>query len=169
MVSALSKYVDLHSYGSLFHNREEPKELEGLTRGERKRAILKRYKFVLAFENAVCKDYVTEKVYDGLLSGTLPIYYGAESVDKLLPGRNSIVKVSDFPDEKTLGEYIKRLAENQTLYDSYFNWKDEPPQPSFEWVERHSPDFPNPGWMCELCSKLASNYPGTQSKELMTC
>lgn len=36
---------------------------------------------------------MTEKVYNGLQSGTLPIYWGAENVDDYVP-RGSVVKVS---------------------------------------------------------------------------
>jgi len=39
-------------------------------------------------------DYVTEKVYNGLLSGTLPVYWGAKDVDNYVP-KGSIVKASN--------------------------------------------------------------------------
>lgn len=38
------------------------------------------------------RDYVTEKVYNGLQSGTLPVYWGAENVEDFVP-RGSVVKV----------------------------------------------------------------------------
>lgn len=37
------------------------------------------YPFVLAYENSFVNHYVTEKVYDGLMMGTIPVYLGAYS------------------------------------------------------------------------------------------
>lgn len=36
-----------------------------------------RYKFTLAFENADCEDYITEKLWRPLIVGSVPIYYGS--------------------------------------------------------------------------------------------
>lgn len=41
-----------------------------MSRAVNKQRVLSRYKFYLAFENNVIRDYVSEKVFDGLLSGT---------------------------------------------------------------------------------------------------
>lgn len=43
------------------------------------------------------RDYVTEKVYNGLQSGTLPVYWGAENVEDFVP-KGSVVKVSNMTD-----------------------------------------------------------------------
>ena len=40
---------------------------------------LGKYKFYLSFENALCRDYITEKFYLALHAGTLPIVYGGGS------------------------------------------------------------------------------------------
>jgi len=39
-----------------------------------------RYKFTLSFENAVCDDYITEKLWRPLVVGSVPIYMGSPSV-----------------------------------------------------------------------------------------
>jgi hypothetical protein len=39
-----------------------------------------RYKFTLSFENAVCNDYITEKLWRPLTVGSVPIYMGSPSV-----------------------------------------------------------------------------------------
>jgi alpha-1,3-fucosyltransferase 10 len=43
--------------------------------------LLSKYKFAIAFENAVCEDYITEKLWRPLILGTIPIYYGSPSVE----------------------------------------------------------------------------------------
>ena len=57
-------------------------------------------KFALAMENAVVKDYVSEKVFDALLAGALPLYDGAPRVGRLLPDEGAILKTADFPDAR---------------------------------------------------------------------
>lgn len=43
--------------------------------------ILAQYKFSLAFENAVCRDYITEKLWRPLVVGSVPVYYGSPAVE----------------------------------------------------------------------------------------
>jgi hypothetical protein len=40
--------------------------------------LVGKYKFALAFENAVCRDYITEKFWRPLKVGTVPIVYGSD-------------------------------------------------------------------------------------------
>ncbi len=64
-VQDLMKHVKIDSYGHCLHNKDLPKHLQGP--GEMKHPdflrILSKYKFVLAIENAVCTDYITEKLW----------------------------------------------------------------------------------------------------------
>lgn len=55
----------------------------------------KDYKFYLAFENSVCRDYATEKFYNALLYNTVPIVYGGADYAKLAP-RQSYIDVRNF-------------------------------------------------------------------------
>jgi len=78
--------------------------------------------FFYAAENSNCAYYHTEKVYRGLLSGSIPIYNGnPKTIDGFVP-KGSIIKTSDFPSTKALAQYLLRVASNKTLYNSYFNW-----------------------------------------------
>ena len=47
--------------------------------------LFKGYPFALSFENSNCYDYVTEKLYDVLLSGAVPIYLGAPNIEEWAP------------------------------------------------------------------------------------
>ena len=42
--------------------------------------FLGRYKFIIAYENGVCEDYITEKFWRPLLVGSVPIYYGSPTI-----------------------------------------------------------------------------------------
>lgn len=42
--------------------------------------FLSRYKFIISYENSVCNDYVTEKIWRTLVVGSVPVYFGAPNI-----------------------------------------------------------------------------------------
>lgn len=42
--------------------------------------LVSKYKFSLAMENAVCKDYITEKLWRPLVVGSVPVIFGSPDV-----------------------------------------------------------------------------------------
>lgn len=54
-----------------------------------KNTVLKDYRFSMAFENSrdpyYAAGWVTEKIYDCLGSGTIPIYWGASNITDIIP------------------------------------------------------------------------------------
>jgi hypothetical protein len=44
----------------------------------------KNYKLIIAFENSKHQHYITEKIINPLRSGTMPIYYGTDDIDKYI-------------------------------------------------------------------------------------
>lgn len=47
--------------------------------------VLSRYSFALCFENMAMKGYITEKIFDCLYAGTIPLYLGAKDITDLIP------------------------------------------------------------------------------------
>ena len=54
------------------------------------------YKFYLAFENSICRDYVTEKFYNALLFSTVPVVYGGADYESIGAPHNSFIDVRNF-------------------------------------------------------------------------
>lgn len=52
---------------------------------ESKYEVLSQYKFSLCIENMAMKGYVTEKIFDCLYAGTIPLYLGASDIQDLIP------------------------------------------------------------------------------------
>jgi hypothetical protein len=53
---------------------------------DRKRPILARYRFTFCYENAYgFSGYITEKLFDALLAGSVPVYLGAPNVTDHIP------------------------------------------------------------------------------------
>lgn len=47
--------------------------------------VLKNYEFCLCFENMEMKGYITEKIFDCLYAGTIPLYLGAPDILEYIP------------------------------------------------------------------------------------
>ncbi|WP_205514658.1 glycosyltransferase family 10 domain-containing protein [Longitalea arenae] len=118
----LMSYVDVHSYGKQFNN----KPLIDDAGKDTKETIISQYKFTVAFENAIDKDYVTEKFYDPLIAGSIPIYLGAPNIEELAPGEHCFINVHAFPSVKALADYLKHLDADENAYQEYMRWKKRP-------------------------------------------
>jgi alpha-1,3-fucosyltransferase len=97
------------------------------------------YKFYLAFENSWCPDYITEKFSRPLLYDAIPIVLGGADYNLFAPP-HSYINARDFNSPKDLAEYLMELNRSDSLYASYFYWKNE--------YYISVPDLY--GW-CELC------------------
>ncbi len=98
---------------------------------ETKLEVLARYKFTLAFENSIRRDYVTEKFFDALVAGSVPVYLGAPNIDEFGPGEHCFIDASKFRDPRALADYLLHLASNESEYQAYLAWKDAPFAPAF--------------------------------------
>ncbi|KAF5307932.1 hypothetical protein FQR65_LT06499 [Abscondita terminalis] len=143
LVKAIQKHVSVDIYGGC-GNLSCPKN--GVESSDYCYDLLdKHYKFYLSFENSLCKDYFTEKLYFVLPRTIIPIVYGGHNETILAPP-NSFINVKDFKDVKTLVDYMLFLHANTTEYLKYFRWRKD-------YVISSYPTN------CELCRKL--NEPQT--------
>lgn len=122
-VSRLRSYVPVDVYGKCAG-------LWGILRGaghERHADMIReRYKFYIAFENRLCKDYITEKFWvDALMNGAIPVVRGGmgdgDYAAQAPPG--SYINADWFDDPRELGAYMQAVATNFTLYRSYHAWR----------------------------------------------
>lgn len=122
LLSQLARYVRIDSYGGLLNNRQAPADDGG---GASKRRILARYPFCLAFENSIGPDYVTEKVFDALSAGSIPVYLGAPNIAEFVP-KGCYIDVSAYPSARELGAYLNYLAMHPEAAGQYHAWRAEP-------------------------------------------
>ncbi|KAG9353602.1 hypothetical protein JZ751_011722 [Albula glossodonta] len=124
-IRELMRHIQVDSYGACLHNRDLPAPLRDSTAMDEQAFlhILAQYKFVLAFENAICDDYITEKLWRPLKLGAVPVYYGAPNVVTWLPSNRSAVVVAPGESPEELARRLKRLDENDEEYEAYLEWK----------------------------------------------
>lgn len=123
----LMQAIRIDSYGKLYNNCR----LEEDDGHSSKMALYSSYKFVIAFENACAEDYVTEKFYDPLLAGAVPIYFGAPNIEAFAPGDLCFVDVRKYQTASELAAHLKACLENPVLYEQYQAWRKQPLRSTF--------------------------------------
>jgi len=113
----------------------------------------KKHLFMFAFENSNCVDYVTEKVFHALMAGTVPVYMGTKSVLRSVPG-HSMIHVDHFQTHSSLSKYLHYLANNETAYGEYFNWRQHELPHKILRKLKSARQFGSDAWKCNLCQTL---------------
>ncbi|XP_059176639.1 alpha-(1,3)-fucosyltransferase C-like [Physella acuta] len=100
------------------------------------------YFFYLAFENSICKDYVTEKFFKLFYDvDVIPVVRGGADYKSFFPPK-TFVDAADFDTPEELAEYLRKLSQNKQLYLQMLEEKNK---------YRTVPEVP---WTCNLCRKM---------------
>lgn len=147
----LMKRVKVASYGRLAPTEDGPRSPSGPPGRAAKLALIASHKFTLAFENSIAPDYVTEKFFDPLVAGSVPVYLGAPNVADFAPAARSYIDVNDFPGPRDLGTYLDHLDRHDDEYEAYLEWKQEGPSQPFRALVASAPPRP----FCRLAELVA--------------
>ena len=105
-INELSKYKTIDMGGKYKNN---------VGNIENKIEFLKSYKFSIAMENTEGDGYVTEKIIESFIAGTIPIYYGDYTVDEFINPK-SFILIRGEKDMKEKIKYIIKIDNNDDLY-----------------------------------------------------
>lgn len=103
--------------GRFRHNDDD---LFGEKYKDNKRAYLRQFKFNLCPENSDSEGYVTEKIFDAISAGCIPVYWGSGNDPE--PGmfnKDAIIFLTLNGDNTEALAKIKLLAENQETYEEF--------------------------------------------------
>ncbi|XP_051526639.1 4-galactosyl-N-acetylglucosaminide 3-alpha-L-fucosyltransferase 9-like [Myxocyprinus asiaticus] len=112
----LSQYIHVEAYGGHFNRRISGNEYSN---------VVSSCKFYLSFENSIHRDYITEKLFNPLALGTVPVVLGPprENYEQFIPSE-AFIHVDDFPSPKELADHLKFLDQNEDIYRQYFTWRE---------------------------------------------
>ena len=80
---------------------------------ENKLEVLQNYKFSICYENAAeLPGYITEKIFDSLAAGCVPIYWGAPNIAEFIP-QTCYINKTDFKTYEELYDYLSSMTEEQ--------------------------------------------------------
>lgn len=71
--------------------------------------VLGGYRFSICFENTTFPGYITEKIFDCLVAGTIPVYLGAPDVDAYIP-RDAFIDFHDFDGYAALENHLRGMT-----------------------------------------------------------
>jgi hypothetical protein len=106
------------------------RRIENLNNGpvpaQGKLRVLRGYRFVLCYENSRLPGYVSEKIFDGLLAGSVPVYLGEPHIERFVPSAcfvdrrafGSDAELAAFLQGITYPQYVRYLAAAQQFLNS---------------------------------------------------
>lgn len=117
-VNVLKKYIDIDIYGRCGKLHTCTKE-EGI---DCMKQIAGKYKFYLSFENSMCMDYITEKVFVWFQMDIINVVRGAQTYARSLPP-HTYIDAHKFSGIEHLAKYLKYLSRNEEKYVQYLEEK----------------------------------------------
>ncbi|XP_061176541.1 glycoprotein 3-alpha-L-fucosyltransferase A-like isoform X1 [Saccostrea echinata] len=141
-IQKLQKYIDVDIYGRC-GKLKCGRRSAGVTDCHKKFA--EEYKFFLAVENSICKDYTTEKLFNFFFYNLtmIPIVYGPQNVHEYIP-KGTFINILDYSSPSELAKDLHRIGSNETLYSEYLREKDKYRGDRFHWEVA----------LCPMCARL---------------
>ncbi len=82
---------------------------------ECKKETLEKYKFTICYENARdIPGYITEKIFDCLFAGCIPIYWGANNIGDYIP-KGCFIDKRDFESYEELYAFMRDMSDYDYL------------------------------------------------------
>lgn len=151
---ALMRQIPVDSYGRVYRNRTLTEDLGR----QSKLDAISRYHFCLSLENSLAPDYVTEKLFDPLLVGTVPVYRGAPNAAEFTP-EHSYIDAEAYGGPRGLAEYLHHLLQSPAEYAAYFAWRQRPLP---DWLQSKLAASATSCWL-RLVERVDAARPGRRS------
>jgi len=71
--------------------------------------VISKYKFMICYENCVYDGYVSEKIFDCMAAGVIPVYLGAPDISSLVP-ESCFIDRRKFQSDEELHHFLLSLT-----------------------------------------------------------
>ena len=78
----------------------------------RKNEVLAKFRFAICYENFAEDNWITEKIFDALWAGCIPIYIGASNIRDYVPGA-AFIDRNEFADYEALHRRMVSMTESE--------------------------------------------------------
>ena len=182
-VAELEKHLDLEIYGKCgkkVYDIAPPKQArdfeESVVSGrkikfsgklyrQQLKEFYSNFKFFLAVENTGTKGYVSEKIFNALGSGAIPVYLGASRINEFpkLDGKNKwFINARDFPSVKALADYLNEVASDESKFLEYQQWH--------SYAQTNNSEFmPNAPANMKECMDILNTYRRKENRHRLVC
>ena len=117
MFNAISQIGHVDSAGKYLHNDDSlVKEF-----GDNKTAYMQKYALNICPENTSAYGYTTEKVFEAISMGCIPVYWGAEFADKMVINENAIIRWDRKDGGQSALEQIQELYANSKMLQEFLS------------------------------------------------
>ncbi|EGG21579.1 glycosyltransferase [Cavenderia fasciculata] len=157
-VKQLMEYIKVDSYGSCLNNVQMPKGggKDEYNSHSIKLQVMSRYQFYLAFEKINCQEYLSEVVYHCLSAGVVPVIIASPDTHSRLP-KGSYIDAEQFDSAIDLANHLKSVYQNQTLYQQYFNWRNDV-YALRNWIDNAFPSTTYSRVACEIHRRYLETF-----------
>ncbi|XP_014679875.1 PREDICTED: alpha-(1,3)-fucosyltransferase 5-like, partial [Priapulus caudatus] len=110
-VAELQRHLAVAVYGGCGARQCARGDGAGACRG----VVERRHRFLLVFENAICRDYASEKLFEALRWRVVPVVMGGADYARVAPP-GSYVDATRYPDPRDLAALLLRVAADDAAY-----------------------------------------------------
>tara|TARA_B100000003_G_scaffold208705_1_gene229948 strand:+ start:302 stop:1231 length:930 start_codon:yes stop_codon:yes gene_type:complete len=125
IVQSLSNYEIISVAGNIKNNFKNIAKIHNISAGKNeynKQLCLNGFKFNICSESSISPGYISEKLFECIIGGCIPIYYCNHDVDieSEIINNNFIIKYNNNNVE-TVAKKILEINNNKKLYDEFVN------------------------------------------------
>jgi hypothetical protein len=110
VVNFFGKTNDIDLYGFGWDKSDLQKVYKGSV--ESKYPVLSKYNFAISFENCIMPGYITDRIFDCFIAGTIPVYWGAPDIEEYIP-KECFIDMREFKDYSELRQFLKSLTKSE--------------------------------------------------------
>jgi len=81
---------------------------------DNKSDVISQYKYVICYENVQYNDYISNRIFDIFVNGSIPIYCGPSNIYEYIP-KGTFINRTEFSSDEELMIYIKTIDEMEYL------------------------------------------------------